>query len=281
MTPRVMGIEIEYAAAMAGRSGSAPSAQAAAAALMRIARDRLTHLSDSNGGIFLTNGARLYLDTGHHPEICTPEVDHPDDCVRYMLACESILADLARKLSRPLLKTGILLFKCNVDYWRPDVTWACHESYLHRANLCALPSQLIAHLVSRVWCGAGGLNPLCAGIQFSLSPRAHIFVKEVSNSTTSCRGIFNTRDESLASGRYRRLHVICCDSLCSQTGLWLRLGTTCLVLAMAEGGLRPGEAVQLREPVEALHRFAADPYFRAAAELTDGRRMTALQIQRH
>ncbi len=193
MTPRVMGIEIEYAVSMAGRRGSAPSAQAAAAAIMRMARERLKHLPDSDGGIFLTNGARLYLDTGHHPEICTPEVDHPDECVRYMLACESILADLARKLSRAS-KTDVLLFKCNVDYWRPKVTWAFHESYLHRALLSALPSQLIAHLASRVWCGAGGLNPLCAGIQFSLCPRAHIFVAEVSHSTTSCRGIFNTRE---------------------------------------------------------------------------------------
>ena len=281
MTPRVIGLEIEFGVAVEAHGESMPSSEMACDGLMSVARGSLRYLPDSSEtGIFLANGARFYQDSGHHPEFCTPEVDHPDDCVRYALACELIMGDLARDLGKKL-KRVVLIFRTNIDYTQPDVTWACHESYLHCAATAGLPRQLIAHLVSRLCFCAGGLNPKCPGIEFSLSPRVHNFVTAVSHTTTSRRGIFNTREEPLAAGPYRRLHVICCDSLCSQTALWLRVATTCLVVAMAEGGLEPGEHVQLAHPVAALHRFATDPHFKATAELSDGRRLTALQIQRH
>jgi tetratricopeptide (TPR) repeat protein len=179
------------------------------------------------------------------------------------------------------LNSRVVIFKCNVDYTKRKVTWAFHESYLHRGRAATLPRQLIPHLVSRIYCFAGGLNPTCPGIEFTLSPRVHSFVSAVSSSTTGSRGIFNTRDETLASQGYRRMHVICCDALCSHTALWLRVATTGLVLAMTEAGLAPGAEVQLRHPVQALHSFATDPHFRTTAELASGNRMTALELQRH
>lgn len=281
MTRRVIGIEIELGASIAGHDGEEPAYQVASRALMDAAREHVVHLPDtSSGGIFMANGGRLYVDTGHHLEVCIPEVDSPDECVRFVDACKSIVADLARKVSRKLRK-DVLIFTTNVDYWQYKTTWACHESFSHCADRASLPADLVPHFVSRLWCGAGGLNPLCAGIEFSMSPRLHIFETEISGNTTDRRGIFNTRDESLAGGAYQRLHVICGDTLCSQTSLWLRVGTTGLVLAMAEAGLKPGRAVRLRRPVQALHRFATDPYFKTTAELGDGRCVTALQIQRH
>ncbi|MHC4275624.1 MAG: proteasome accessory factor PafA2 family protein, partial [Planctomycetota bacterium] len=223
---------------------------------------------------------RLYVDTGHHPEFCTPEVDNPDDWVAYAFACEAILRDLARQLSARA-KTRVVVFKCNVDYTKRKTTWACHESYEHEARAAALPRQLIPHFVTRLYCAAGGLRASCPGIEFTLSPRVHTFVSEISSGTTGSRGIFNTREEALAGRGHQRLHVICCDSVCSHTSLWLRGATTGLVLAMTEAGLGPGDAVQLRDPLQAMHSFAIDPHFTTTAELVNGRRLTALEIQRH
>jgi proteasome accessory factor A len=279
MTERVMGDETEYAAAVSRNGGVKLTPHTACSGILGLARTLLTHLPGC-GGMFLENGGRLYQDVGAHPEFCTPEVDNPTDLVRYVLAGEAILRDLARALGKKL-KAQVALFKSNVDYWQPGVTWAHHESYLHQADVASLPRHIVPFLASRIYCGAGGLNPLCPGIQFSLSPRVHIFVTDVSNSTTYGRGIYNTRDESLAGAGYRRLHVICSDSLCSHTSMWLKVATTCLVTAMAEADLDPGGPVQLADPVKALHKFATDPSFRATARLTDGRRLTAIQIQRH
>ena len=127
MTRRVIGIEIEVGASIAGHHGEEPAYQVASLALMDAAREHVVHLPDSSsGGIFMANGGRLYVDTGHHLEVCIPEVDSPDECVRFVDACKSIVADLAREASRTLGK-DILVFTTNVDYWRHKTTWAWHE----------------------------------------------------------------------------------------------------------------------------------------------------------
>jgi hypothetical protein len=69
MTPRVTGTEMEVACAIPDRDRTSPTAPVAAMELMKLARQLLTWLPDAGGGgIFLSNGGRLYLDTGHHPE---------------------------------------------------------------------------------------------------------------------------------------------------------------------------------------------------------------------
>ena len=47
-----------------------------------------------NANVFLENGARLYLDTGFHPEYATPECDDVMDLVVYDKAGERIVEDL-------------------------------------------------------------------------------------------------------------------------------------------------------------------------------------------
>ncbi len=284
MSERVVGAETEFAVMVPGRRGARDGPTSAcsgllSSGLLSLARERLPHLPGI-GGLFLANGGRFYQDVGSHPEMSTPEVPLPGECVRYILAGEAIVRDLARELS-DRWGTDVHVFTVNVDYAQPNVTWAFHESYQHRTNPAALPRQLLAHLVTRLYLGAGGLNPACLGIEFSLCPRAHTFVSDASHATTHDRGIFNTRDESLSVGSDRRLHVICCDCLRSHIALWLRLATTQLVVAMAEGGLEPGRDVQLRNPVKALHAIAVDPTLRTPVLLADGRKLSPIQIQRH
>jgi proteasome accessory factor A len=280
MARRPFGIETEFAVSLAAGC-SAGDRIDPCEELMQLARSRLQHLPmDGGGGIFLSNGSRLYRDVGGHVELATCEVDSPDDLVRYAWAGDAIVASLAEGFNSKGPARRIVISKHSIDYLQPGVSWAQHESFSHVATRTNMADQLIPHLVSRIYCFAGGLNPLCPGIQFTLSPRMHVFCKSVSNSTTSDRGIFNTREEDLAGNGWRRLHVICADPLNSQRGLWLRVATTAVVVAMTEAGLRPAGTIRLKDPVAALHAFAADPLFKTQAELADGRRMTLIEIQR-
>lgn len=278
---RVHGAEIEFGAAIASNGHRAPP-EDACVLIMRAIREQIPHLgAASSGGVFFENGGCFYLDSGGHPELCTPEVDHPTDCVRYLLAGERMLQEVIASIEGPDgAPPPITLFKCNVDYLQPGVTWAFHESYEHQADNSGLAEDLIPHLASRVYLGAGGLDPSSPGIRFSLSPRLHYFKTNVSGSSTHQRGLFHTRNESHSSDR-SRLHVICGDSLCSQTALWLRMATTTLVVALAEAGLAPGRRVRLHHAPSAMHTFAADPTLRATAPLRDGRHLSAIDIQWH
>ncbi len=233
--------------------------------------------------LFLENGARFYVDYGCHPEMSTPECRTPTELVRYILAGERILADLVEKL--PPLDSSpseVLLFRCNVDYSGAKTTWGSHESYLYQADSSIFPRQLIPHLASRViYAGAGGFNPLSPGVEFTLSPRAWHLKHIISNESTHNRGIFHTKNESLSRTGTHRLHLLCGESLCSQIASWLRIGTTALIVAMIDAGLEPGTSVELAEPLTALKAFVSDPTCKATAELKDGRRLNAIDIQRH
>lgn len=281
MPPRVFGLETEYAVAEL-RSGGRQVGFLGR--LMELAAAHLPHLpGHCDSGLFLVNGSRFYLDAGH-PELATPEVQDPWDAVRYVKAGDRIMLDLAAAVrsESPWLKP--LFLRGNVDYSGAGTTWGCHESYLHESKLDGgeLAAQLIPHLVSRiVFAGAGGFNPGSLGIEFTLSPRAWHLRRAISASSTADRGIFNTREEALCGPPYRRLHLLCGDSLCSETSLWLTVATTALVVALIEAGKAPGDAVRLRDPVRALLRFASDPGLRARVSLPGARRGTAISIQRH
>jgi proteasome accessory factor A len=278
---RLMGIETEYAISALYPWGRPLDPSETLNRMFGLARERLVHLPDIGGGMYLGNGARFYLDYGNHPELTTPECTNPWDVVRYILAGERILSGLTQELSREDA-VEVMVFKSNVDYASRWVTWGCHESYMHRATPYGLSEQIIPHLVTRIiYTGAGGFNSQSGGLAFTLSPRVPHLANVVSNNSTSDRGIFHTKDESLCKQGFHRLHIICGESLCSETAMWLKVGTTALVVAMAEAGLRPALAVGLRSPLEAMQAIASDPSCAALVETVGGRRQSALEIQYH
>jgi len=284
MTERLCGLETEYAFTALDSQGRRLERATALEWLMERARATLPHLPDMHSaGIFLQNGARFYVDHGLHPAMSTPECMNPWDAVRYVLAGERILMRLAEDVvAQKNPAAQVQFFRCNVDYSGTRATWGCHESYLHRGTPALFPQQLIPHLVSRlIYTGAGGLNPLSPGIEFTLSPRVPHLTRVVSDESTHDRGIFHTKDESLSGKGYHRLHILCGESLCSETAAWLKVGTTALIVAMIEAGLQPGAAVALRSPLEAMRRFAGDPTCTLTVPTVNGRNLTALMIQRH
>ncbi len=277
----LFGMETELAFATRPREvGTASSGRALLGDLYRLASRRVASLPEEHGeGMFLANGARFYLDRGDHPEVCTPECQSPVDVVRWQLACEKILAELTAEIEKRHPETEVSLYRCNVDYSGSGKTWGCHESYQHRRTHVEMAPQLIPHLVSRlVYTGAGGFDNTREDLQFLISPRVPHLVREVGGDTPE-RGIYNTRDEPLSEGGFHRLHVICGESLCSELGNYLKLGTTALVVRLVDAGVCRGSDLALESPIGAMRAFALDPTGRARATLVDGRRLGALEIQ--
>ncbi len=280
----LFGVETEYAVAGLRSDGEAVAREEIVHSLMDAARQRLVWAPDLHpgSGMFLQNSSRLYVDCGLHPEFATGECANPWDAVRYVEAGHRILAELASSVEAGSAPgTEILCLRSNVDLGGTRATWACHENYLHRRPQNQLQSQMIPHLVTRViYTGSGGFNPFSHGLEFTLSPRMAHFECLVTENSTRDRGLWHTKSEPLCAG-YKRLHVLCGESQCSETATFLKIAATALVTAMSDAGLKPGSAVQLADPLEALRIVTADPTCKKMLRMTGGEERTAIGIQRH
>ncbi len=243
-----------------------------------------SQLTDEDLGlanVILTNGARLYVDHAH-PEYSTPECTNPLDVVRWDKAGEQIMVDACRFAAAIPGSSPIALYKNNTD--NKGASYGAHENYLMRR---ATPfGDIVRHLtpffVSRqVVCGAGrvGIGQDGRDHGFQLSQRADFFEVEVGLETTLKRPIINTRDEPHADPeKYRRLHVIIGDANMAEVSLFLKVGTTALVLAMIEAGFIEAD-LGVDQPVRSLRQVSHDPALRQLLTLRDGRRLTAVQLQ--
>ena len=283
MVELLFGSETEYALAGISPDGSEIAGEELIVSLMQHARQGLVHLPDVglSGGMFLANAGKLYIDCGTHPELATAECSDPATLVSHIEAGHRILANLtaAMESERPP-GTEIVLLRNNVDLSGTHSTWGCHESYLHRRPLDGLRPYLVPHLVTRViYTGAGGFDPYSHGLEFMLSPRAaHIRVLNTESSTTE-RGIWHSKTEPLCRD-YQRLHVLCGESECSHTAMWLKFGVTALIVAMADAGFEPVREIQLRAPLAALRTVATDASCTARLRASDGHLLSAIAIQR-
>lgn len=277
MKEMLFGVETEYA--VGGRNR-----EVLIEAILRNIRRDIPNIQGLNPvDRFLSSGARFYMDCGGHPEWSTPECPNPTEVVRYALAGDRALANALAQVPDSVRKNETMtIFKGNVDYSGAKTTWGSHESYLHLRQPSEFPEKIVGHLASRIiFTGAGGFNPMAAGIEFTVSPRVWHLTKPSCGSTTDVRGIFHRKDEPLASRGFHRLHIIAGESLCSHLASWLRVGTTAIIVAMIDSGVRVGSSVLPKKPVEAMQTFARDPSCCDTVGVPAGEQMTALQIQRH
>ena len=216
------------------------------------------------GRVWLPNGGVMYIETsGCHLEYATPECRTVRDVVRFNKAGER-LADLLFGSPREEGLPGIVFVKNNVapeeDGAGNRITYGCHENYLVHGIEAGGDAQgewkkrlapLIIFLVTRqIFDGAGfWKNP--ESDHYVFSQRSLFMENEESSSTTSQRGILNTRREhyTAAGARQYRLHLIVGDANMLEAALFLKIGTTALVLAMIEDNAIPGH---LREPHDSL-----------------------------
>ena len=279
MDRRIFGVETEYGITCTFRGQRRLSPDEVARYLFR----RVVSWGRSSN-VFLSNGARLYLDVGSHPEYATPECDNVVDLVAHDKAGERILEGLIVEADRRLREEGIAgdiyLFKNNTDSY--GNSYGCHENYLvpRHEELGRLTDALTPFLVTRqLLCGAGKVLQTPRGAVYCVSQRAEHIWESVSAATTRSRPIINTRDEPHADAeRFRRLHVIVGDSNMSETTMLLKVGSTDLVLQLIEAGAALRD-MTLDNPVRAIREVSHDMTGRSRVRLADGREMSALEIQ--
>lgn len=275
---RIWGVETEYGITCASHDGGPPPIDADEAARHMF---RPVVASGRSTNVFLKNGGRLYLDVGSHPEYATAECDTLDELLAQDRAGAQMLSELAATASAQLADQGIHgrlhLFRNNVD--SAGNSFGCHENYLvrRRPDFPVMVASLIPYFVSRqIVVGAGQLT----GGQLAFSQRATQTWDATSSATTRSRPIVNTRDEPHADvDLYRRMHVIVGDSNMAEGSTLVKVAATNLILAAAEAGERFG--IELSDPMRAIREFSSDLTGTVTAELTDGRRMSAVAIQRY
>ena len=281
MQTRIFGLENEYGLISSSLGGKLNlSVESALGYLFEKVVSRQRGTND-----FLRNGARLYQDTGCHPEYATPECDNPLDLVIHDKAGERIVEELLYAAERKLRENGIYceiyVFKNNTD--SVGNTYGCHENYLveRSVNFHKLAELLIPFLVTRqVYAGAGKVLRTRAGNHYYISQRAQHIYQEISGATTSSRGIINTRDEPHADEeKYRRLHVIVGDSNMAEFATYLKVGTAAIVLSMVEDGwIRKDLA--LEDPVRAIKEISHDVTCKRKVRLKRGVELSGVEIQR-
>ena len=297
MSRRITGLETEYGCLVDPRLDAKPTLEKIRDWLFENHRYGLIDQHDrdwdepaGNGG-FLFNGGRVYIDMGHI-EYCTPECASASDVVRYDRAGDLLLLEAVQALG---LKGKVHFIRNNVDHYT-GATFGCHENYslerkapLHEKNVMSL----LAFLTLRVlFTGAGRVGSIrptrfrSEAVQreenapFQISQRADYIQNDFFEWVQHNRAIINTRDEPLADPRqYRRLHLIHGDTNVLPSSLFLKVGTTRLVLDLLDADEMP--MLVLGDAVTTLRRISRTLTPPWCVALGDGKMADALELLEH
>lgn len=280
MQKRIFGLETEFGITCVSEGVRRLSPDEVARYLFR----RVVAWGRSSN-IFLTNGARLYLDVGSHPEYATAECDDLKTLVIQDRAGERIIESLVFEAQKRMKDEGIVgtihIFKNNTD--SAGNSYGCHENYLieRKKDFNNILEKLVPFLITRqIITGAGKIVQSPRGAFFSLSQRADHIWEGVSSATTRSRPIINTRDEPHADAElYRRLHVIVGDSNMSEVTTQLKVVITDLILRMLEDG-EVFRDFTIDNPIRAIRDISIDVEMKKTIKLANGREITALTMQR-
>lgn len=277
---RIFGIETEYGLTCVGDDGSRRLTPDDAA---RFLFRKVVQWGKSSN-VFLTNGSRLYLDVGSHPEYATCECDSLHDVIAHERAGDAILHQMAVEAEDAMRAEGVdgkvFLFKNNTD--SAGNSYGCHENYLvgRTGDFTEMARYLVPFFITRqLIVGAGKVVQTTKGAHYAISQRADHMWDGVSSATTRSRPIINTRDEPHADAElYRRMHVIVGDSSMSQTTNLLKIASTHALLCFLEDR-RTMRDFTMENPVRAIREIALDTSGRAPVRLANGSSATPLEIQ--
>ena len=215
-----------------------------------------------NGG-FLFNGGRIYVDMGHI-EYCTPECGSAVDTVRYDRAGDLLLVEAVDELG---FHGQVKFFRNNIDHFT-GATFGCHENYSMDRHAPLTEKNVLSLLAFQtlrvIFTGSGRVGSAKEGrlfhhsiviedlTPFQLSQRADYIHNDFFQWVQHNRAIINTRDEPLADpGKYRRLHLLHSDSNVLPAALFLKVGSSSLVLDLLEDDCLP--EIELADAVSTLH----------------------------
>jgi Pup amidohydrolase len=254
-------------------------------AYYEIDKRRPLSFEEIKSDLVLSNGARFYNDHAH-PEYSTPECTTLSEIVAQDKAGERILAECARRRNQKL-PSGyeVRLYKNNSDF--AGHSYGCHDNYLMRRDVAwdQIVAGILPFLITRqIFSGAGKMGIEGESSQgdpgiYQISQRADFFSVVVSIDTMNRRPLINTRDEPhVDASRYRRFHVILGDSNMSEWATAMKIGTTALVLDLIERGEAP--QLEIAQPVDANKSISRDQTRDWIIELKDGRKISAIDVQR-
>ncbi|HEY4485240.1 MAG TPA: depupylase/deamidase Dop [Nitrospiria bacterium] len=230
----------------------------------------------------LANGGRLYVD-GAHPEYSTPECTNARDVVLFEKAGDRILEQCCELASRIKGQDAVVAYRNNTD--GKGNSYGYHENYLvdRAVSFETLMRGIIPFFVTRqIYAGSGkvGAENRMPAADYQISQRADFFETLVDLNTMVKRPIINTRDEPHAdAAKYRRFHVIVGDANMAEHSTYLKVGVTAIVLTMIEEGADLPD-LELEDPVRAIKEVSRDLTMKEALRLSDGRKRTAVEIQR-
>lgn len=254
-------------------------------AYYEIDKSRPLSFEEIKSDLVLSNGARFYNDHAH-PEYSTPECTLIRDIVAQDKAGERIIAECARRRNAHLPEDQeVRLYKNNTDF--VGHSYGCHDNYLMRRDVPwgRVVSGMLPFLITRqIFAGAGKMGVEVEGASsqpgvYQISQRSDFFSVLVSIDTMNKRPLVNTRDEPHADvNRYRRFHVIIGDANMSEWATALKIGTTALVLELIENGTAP--ELEIAQPIDATKLISRDQTYDWIIELRDGRKISAIEVQR-
>src|SRR5881392_225892 len=254
-------------------------------AYYEIDKRRPLSFEEIKSDLVLSNGARFYNDHAH-PEYSTPECTTLREMVAQDKAGERILAECARRRNQKL-PSGfeVRLYKNNTDF--AGHSYGCHDNYLMRRDVAwdRIVAGMLPFLITRqIFAGAGKMGIEAESAQsepgvYQISQRSDFFSVVVSIDTMNRRPLINTRDEPhVDASRYRRFHVILGDSNMSEWATAMKIGTTALVLDLIERGEAP--QLEIAQPTDANKSISRDQNYDWIIELKDGRKISAIEVQR-
>lgn len=274
------------------------------------ARDEVFEPAESGG--FLVNGARLYIDAvGSHLEYATAECRSLHDLVAQDRAGHRLIVRALQELG---LRDIVDVYNNSTDHFGGH-TFGCHENYLVRMDedfMSVRTPGIVGFLVTRqVFAGTGrvGGHVLAASgrpdlgsvsanpidyiwvsqiyhalpddsVEFQLSQRADHILKTVASRVRFNRALINPKWEHFYShDGMNRFHLLFGEANQSNYATALKVGTTALVLRLAEEGLIP-ERLNLDRPLIALRQVSRDRTYRWPVCLADGTSIGAVDYQR-
>ncbi len=215
----------------------------------RLAGDKLTkeelekHRPEGLIGLeYLSNGSRMYIDSGDQLEYCTPEETSFWGTVKNELAGEAICRDtydnMVADSRHPL--TAYKFNKRLID--DEGYTAGHHENYSSETDTnleinAERLSLLGLHLATRnIYLGEGYARTIKGVIDLRMAQKApNVHLDYNKGTTGGSKPIVNLKQEPLANSRqYRRVHVTSGDANMSPWAMWMTVGTTSIVLRLIE-----------------------------------------------
>ncbi|MDP3770039.1 MAG: proteasome accessory factor PafA2 family protein [bacterium] len=251
---RIYGIENEFGVAVRNTSGAfVECADPPVWKLIQPIEYSIRNESPSPGRIWHSNGSCTYIDMGCHPEHATAECRSVRDVVRHNKAGEFLAS---RIFTRDIGIGELHLFKNNLGCNEEGAVkgeYGCHENYLLRgqhASDKAHIMELTPFLVSRqILDGSGWWEQQGA---FLFSQRSLSIVADIGAGTTNQRPIINIKNTNDTGPG--RLHLILGDANILEFALYLKIGTTSLVLSLLEARKMP--SIICTNPVAAMRDIA-------------------------